>query len=168
MTVPTPAGPDDADIVNPDTYVHGFPHATFERLRKTDPVSWWDEPDGSGFWAVTRYHDLLEVSRNTDVFSSAQGITLEEMEPADFEARRNMMEYDAPQHTRYRRLVSKPFSRREVWAYENGIRTLARAVVEEALPLGATTTLDFTAFPTLMARGWSSAVTRCSATSTRR
>ena len=143
MTVAAP-GSSDANIVDHDTFVAGFPHATFERLRKHDPVSWWDEPDGSGFWAVTRYHDLLAVSRDTKTFSSAQGITLEEMEPADFEARRNMMEYDSPEHTRYRRLVSKPFSRREVMAYENGIRLLARAVVDEALPADATTELDFT------------------------
>jgi cytochrome P450 len=143
MTTPAP-GPSDANIVDHDTYVAGFPHATFERLRTHDPVSWWDESDGSGFWAVTRYHDLLAVSRDTKTFSSAQGITLEEMEPTDFEARRNMMEYDAPQHTRYRRLVSKPFNRREVWAYENGIRLLARAVVDETLPSNATTALDFT------------------------
>lgn len=143
MTTNAP-GAADADIVDPDTFVNGFPHATFERLRKQDPVSWWDEPDGSGFWAVTRYHDLLAVSRDTKTFSSAQGITLEEMEPADFEARRNMMEFDSPQHTRYRRLVSKPFHRREVWAYEHGIRLLARSVLDETLPPASTTSLDFT------------------------
>ena len=131
-------GPDDADITDPDAYVTGVPHATFLRLRDHDPVSWWAEHDGGkGFWAVTRYADLLHVSRNVGTFSSAQGITLEEMDVDDFEARRNMLEYDPPQHTRYRRLVSKPFSRREVYAYENGIRLLARAVVNEALAVGA-------------------------------
>ena len=66
------------------------------------------------------------------------------MDPADFEARRNMLEYDAPEHTRYRHLVSKPFNRREVWAYENALRLLARSVLDEALPAAATTELDFT------------------------
>jgi cytochrome P450 len=132
----------DADITDPDAYVTGVPHATFQRLRDTDPVSWWPERDGGkGFWAITRYDDLLHVSRNVETFSSAQGITLEEMAPDDFEARRNMLEFDPPQHTRYRRLVSKPFSRREVYAYENAIRVLARAVVDEALETG--TEFDF-------------------------
>ena len=131
-------GPADADITDPDTYVRGVPHATFQRLRDNEPVSWWPEHDGGkGFWAITRYDDLLHVSRNVENFSSAQGITLEEMDLDDFEARRNMLEYDPPQHTRYRRLVSKPFSRREVYAYENGIRLLARTVVEEALGSGS-------------------------------
>lgn len=137
-------GPTDADIRDPDTFVEGFPHATFERLRQEDPVSWWDEDNASGFWAITRYHDLITVSRNPQIYSNAQGVTLEEMAPEDFEARRNMLEYDAPQHTRYRRLVSKPFNRREVWAYENALRVLARTVVHEALPQATTTTLDFT------------------------
>jgi cytochrome P450 len=136
-------GPADADITDPDVYTHGVPYATFERLRTEDPVSWWDEHDGGrGFWAVTRYDDLLHVSRNVDTFSSAQGITLEEMDPEDFAARRNMLEYDPPEHTRYRRLVSKPFSRREVYAYEHAIRVLARSVVDEALA-GGSTTIDF-------------------------
>ncbi|CAN0500385.1 unnamed protein product, partial [Phaeothamnion confervicola] len=81
----------------------------------------------------TRYDHLLQVSRNVEVFSSAEGITLEEMDQEDFLARRNMLEYDPPEHTRFRRLVSKPFSRREVYAYENAIRLLARTVTEEAL-----------------------------------
>jgi cytochrome P450 len=132
-------GPADADITEPDAYVTGVPYATFQRLRDTDPVSWWPEHDGGkGFWAVTRYDDLLHVSRDVETFSSAQGITLEEMDLDDFEARRNMLEYDPPQHTRYRRLVSKPFSRREVHAYENAVRMLARTVVGESLALGST------------------------------
>jgi cytochrome P450 len=47
-----------------------------------------------------------------------------------------MLEYDPPEHTRYRRMVSKPFSRREVYAYEHAIRLLARGVVEEARAFG--------------------------------
>ncbi len=127
-------GPADADITDPDAYVNGVPYATFDRLRREDPVSWWDEHDGGkGFWAITRYDDLLAVSRQVEIFSSAQGITLEEMDADDFHARRNMLEFDPPEHTRYRRLVSKPFARREVYAYENAIRLLARTVVDEAL-----------------------------------
>ena len=121
------------DIVDPDSYLAGFPHATFKKLRDEQPLSWWPEHDGGkGFWAVTRYEDLLYVSQHVELFSSAQGITLEEIEGDDFDLRRNMLEYDPPEHTRYRRLVSKPFSRREVYSYEDGIRGLARDVVLEA------------------------------------
>jgi cytochrome P450 len=144
MSGPAPGadlGPDDADIVDPDAYTNGVPHATFRRLRDTDPVSWWDEHDGgSGFWAVTRHADLLEVSKQPSIFSSAHGIRLEEMADDEAAARTTMMELDAPEHTQYRRLVSKPFSRREVYSYEAAIRTLARAVVDDAM---SATEFDF-------------------------
>jgi hypothetical protein len=136
-------GPADADIADPDTYTGGVPHATFRRLRRDDPVSWWaeDHAGGRGFWAVTRHADLLTVSRDVARFSSTRGIRLEEMDPEETEARRTLMELDPPDHTAYRRLVSKPFSRREVYAYEHAIRLLARQVVEEALSAG--TQFDF-------------------------
>ena len=132
-------GDDRADITDHDTYVRGVPHATFRRLRRDDPVSWWDEGDG-GFWAVTRYQDVLAVSRQTELFSSAQGIRLEQMASDECEARRTMMELDPPDHTRYRRLVSKPFARREVFAYEAAVRALAREVIAE---VHGTTRFDF-------------------------
>ena len=36
-----------ADLTSNDTFVSGVPHATFQRLRDTDPVSWVEEHDGT-------------------------------------------------------------------------------------------------------------------------
>jgi cytochrome P450 len=124
-------GDDHADITSHDTFVKGVPYATFDRLRRDDPVSWWDEPEGRGFWAVTRYADVTTVSRETEVFSSASGIRMEDMDAEELEARRTMMEMDQPRHTRYRRLVSRAFTPREVNAYEEAVRGLARSVIDE-------------------------------------
>lgn len=132
----TNLGPADADITSHDTFTHGVPHATFDRLRQTDPVHWTDEADGSGFWSILRYDDALAVSRDVATFSSAEGIRLEEMTPEENQARRTMMEYDSPEHTRYRRLVNKGFTRRSVESYEEVIRQIAVEVIEEALPKG--------------------------------
>ncbi len=130
------AGPDDADIASHDTYLSGVPHATFARLRRDEPVSWWDEKDGSGFWAVTSYEDCLRVSQDVDTFTSARGIRLEEMEPDQLEARRTLMELDPPEHTRQRRLLSRGFTRRTVETYEEAIRALAASVLDQAVPKG--------------------------------
>jgi len=119
-----------ADITDHDVYTRGVPHATFLRLREEDPVHFTEEPDGRGFWSVTRYEDVLYVSRHTELFSSAKGIRLEDMDPEETEARRTMMEMDPPQHTRYRRLVSRPFSPRSVAEYEAAVRELAHDVLE--------------------------------------
>ncbi len=132
-TAPSPNADTHADLTSHDAYVAGPPHATYARLRAEDPVSWWDESDGSGFWAVMKYRDIIDVSRDTETFTSEEGIRLEEMSPEEIHARRTLMEMDPPEHTRLRRLVSKGFTRRTVETYEAQIRELAVQVVETAL-----------------------------------
>lgn len=126
-------GPDHADITSHDTYVNGVPYATFDRLRAEDPVHWTEEADGSGFWSILRYDDALAVSRDVETFTSSKGIRLEEMDEEETAARLTMMELDAPEHTRLRRLVSKGFTRRSVESYEEPIRALAIEVIERAI-----------------------------------
>ena len=126
-------GPDDADITSHDTYTSGVPHATFARLRRDDPVHWTPEADGSGFWSIVGYRDALAVSRDVATFTSAEGIRLEEMDAEENEARKTLMEMDPPEHTRFRRLVNKGFTRRTIESYEEPIRALAAEVVERAL-----------------------------------
>lgn len=134
-------GDDHADLTSHDTFVAGVPYATFDRLRREDPVSWWEEADGRGFWALTRYQDVITASRQPEMFSSARGIRLEDMDSEELEARRTLMEMDPPEHTRYRRLVSRAFTRKSVLAYEDAIRALARAILDE---VHGTPRLDFT------------------------
>jgi cytochrome P450 len=125
------AGDTHADITDPDVYVNGVPHTTFKRLRDEDPVSWWDEKDGRGFWAVTRYDDILTVSKNHKTFSTTKGIRLEDMKDDELKARQTMMELDPPEHTTYRRMVQQPFSNREVASYEEALRLMARGMIDE-------------------------------------
>ena len=66
----------DIDLLDPDRFQRGEHHEMFKILRDTDPgIHWHDEPDGPGFWSVTRIDHLREVNRNTDVFSSNAGGT---------------------------------------------------------------------------------------------
>jgi cytochrome P450 len=122
------------DITDPDVYRSGVPHATFERLRRDDPISWWEEREGSGFWAVTRYRDIVELNRDFKTYTSRKGIRLEEMDDEELEARKTMMEMDPPEHTRLRRLVQGGFTRRMVASYEEAIRALAIELLDEVLP----------------------------------
>ncbi len=129
-------GDPHADITSHDTYVEGFPHGTFQRLRDEAPVSWFEEPDGSGFWAVTKHADVIEVSRDYHRFTASRGIRIEEMDEDELEARRSMMEHDPPEHTRLRRLVQPGFTPRVVSTYEDAFRRLVGVVFDGVLPLG--------------------------------
>lgn len=130
-----------ADITSHDTFVEGVPHETFEWLRANDPVHWTEESDGGrGFWSVTRYDDVLSVSRSSEVYSSRLGIRLEDMDDEETEARRTLMEMDAPEHTQLRRLVSRPFSPKSVAEYEDVVREIAVEILEK---LRGQTEFDF-------------------------
>ena len=125
-----------ADLSSHDTWVAGTPYSTFHRMRDEDPVAWVDEADGSGFWAVTRYDDVVDLNRRWGDFTSYQGIRLEEMDAEETEARRTLMELDPPDHTRLRRLVNRGFTRMTVESYEEPIRELTVEILDEALTLG--------------------------------
>jgi cytochrome P450 len=130
-----------ADLTSHDTYVDGVPHDTFAHLRTNHPVHWTEESDGGrGFWSLTKYDDVLFASSNAEIFSSRLGIRLEDMDPEETEARRTMMEMDSPEHTRLRRLVSRPFAPKSINGYEEAVRELAAQVLDS---LRGQTEFDF-------------------------
>jgi cytochrome P450 len=129
-------GDPHADVTSHDTYLEGFPHAAFQRMRAEEPVAWTTEADGSGFWSVTKHADVVEVSRDYNRFTASRGIRIEEMDPDELEARRSMMELDPPEHTRLRRLVQPGFTPKVVATYEDAFRKLVNVVLDRVLPMG--------------------------------
>ncbi|HMN52981.1 MAG TPA: cytochrome P450, partial [Sphingopyxis sp.] len=59
------------DLKDPDLYAGGMPYAEFAALRAAGSVHWNPEADGAGFWAVLGFDDIIAVSRQADLFSSA-------------------------------------------------------------------------------------------------
>ncbi len=123
------------DLVNPDNYVERVPYEWFDYLRREHPVVWHDEPGGNkGFWAVTRYADLVAVHMDWETYSSEVGaVSLEELEPDQLEVRKTMLETDPPRHRELRNVCNKRFGARGVGAYEDFIREVARGVLDRAL-----------------------------------
>jgi cytochrome P450 len=123
------------DLVNPDNYVERIPFEWFDELRRDAPVVWHDEPAGNtGFWAVTRYDDLVAVHMDWETYSSERGaVSLEELEPDQLEIRKTMLETDPPRHRELRNICNKRFSARGVGAYEEFIREVANGVLDRAL-----------------------------------
>ena len=117
-----------------DSFAHGVPHKTFERLRKEDPVS-WSEGDGDtrGFWNLTRHTDILNANKEGHIFSSAQGIRVEDQSHEEYMARRTFQETDMPEHTGTRRRVNPKFAKPVVAKFEEVIRSLASNIVEKAI-----------------------------------
>jgi len=58
-------------------WARAVPYEEFGRLRREAPVA-WSPDEGSGFWSVSRYADIVAASRDVAMFSSARGVSFEE------------------------------------------------------------------------------------------
>ena len=127
------------DLTAPDAYVAGVPHAAFKLLRDTAPVFWHPDPQGSGFWAVTKYHDLIAVSRDPRTFSSAKRTALfMEAAPEDLANMQMMMlNMDPPRHTKQRSLINKGFTPRMVVQLEPHIREITTKIIDAVATQGS-------------------------------
>src|ERR1700742_5252039 len=124
----------EIDLSDHDAFKDRVPYEWFKTLRNEDPVHWYDEPDGPGFYAVTRYHDIREVHRHVELYSSEIGGTsLEDLEPDQIEARKSMIDMDPPRHDELRALIARRFTPRAVQIWEEAVRTVTDRVLDTAL-----------------------------------
>ena len=134
------------NIADHDSYIDGVPHASFARLRAEDPVHWTTPTDGMrSFWSVTRQADILEANGKPEIFSSAQGIRIEDQSHEEYLARRTFQETDPPEHRVTRKLVNPAFSRPAIAQYEEMIRALAGDIVDAAFAKGSFDAVDMIA-----------------------
>ena len=130
----------EIDLCDPQNYVEQFPYELFDRLRREDPVHWTEDPrQGVGFWAITKYDDVVHVSRHADIFSSGEKSALYMENPPNVldELRLMMLNMDPPGHTRLRSIVNKGFTPRMIGRLEERTRQYANAIVDHAIELGS-------------------------------
>jgi len=149
-----PQLPQGFDFTDPAVYAARLPTEELRELRRTAPVWWNEQPPGvggftdGGYWVVSRHRDIREVSRRSDVFSSAENCIVpryvdEETARGQIEAGRfSMINMDAPQHTRMRKIVSRGFTPRAVDRLRDDLAQRARRIVAGAATAG---TGDFVA-----------------------
>src|SRR5213080_5556217 len=106
------------DLTDLDMWAHAVPYEEFGRLRREAPVA-WSADEGSGFWSVSRYADIVAASRDVATFSSARGVSFEEPTDEDMAARRPIIDTDPPEHTKLRKIVSGSFTQRAVAVYQH-------------------------------------------------
>ena len=102
------------------------PWAMYAALRDHDPVH-HVVPDGrphEDYYVLTRHEDVLRAAVDTATFSSAQGLTVEygELEKIGLADNPPMVMLDPPEHTAFRRLVSRGFTPRAVREVEPEVR----------------------------------------------
>lgn len=145
-----PFGP-GYDFTDPDVLLRGIPVAEFAELRRTAPV-WWNEQaesifDDGGYWVISRHEDIKAISRNSELWSTnrkgavmrlPEGVTAEQLDLT----KALLINHDAPEHTRLRKLVSRLFTPRAITALEERLATAARDIVAAAKEKGSGNFVD--------------------------
>ncbi|WP_067573977.1 cytochrome P450 [Nocardia acidivorans] len=124
------------------------PAAEFAELREAAPI-WWNpkspETGGfqdDGFWVISKHADVKTVSRRDDVFSTFENtaiprfqdsITREQIELQRFV----LLNKDAPEHTKLRKIISKGFTPRVINGLRAELTARAAAIVQAAAASGS-------------------------------
>jgi cholest-4-en-3-one 26-monooxygenase len=124
---------EDPRLYSPDTFVSGVPHDVFRQLRREAPVYRQEMPDGEAFWVLSKYDDIVTVSNDSQIYSSAKGVILGDM-GSGYDLM--MLNMDPPRHTKLRNLVSKGFTPRMVRAMEPHIRDITNAIIDKIAKRG--------------------------------
>jgi cytochrome P450 len=139
----TTTGHAPLNLNDPELFKNNEAHEVFRRLRHEYPL-YWNEPGevSNGFWAVTKYEDILFVSRRPELFISSKGIAGPGFRPdavppagqggpgaAAGQGNVSIITMDPPRHVKMRRLVNKGFTPRAVNAMEPEIRRITRNIL---------------------------------------
>jgi len=125
------------DLSDNQTFSSGFPHEYFTHLRQEKPIFWHEPtqhtPDGEGFWVVTRYHDIMHIATNPDLFSSDRGGIRQAGGTAikdEVTAGKVLNQTDASDHRRLRTLVNKGFTVKAVNKLKETLTKMADDLVD--------------------------------------
>src|SRR4030095_15911692 len=120
------------EMIDPLYYErYGYPHASWELLRRHRPVAWMEPPGIKPFWAVTRYADVSPTSRAPKRWKTAPRIAVfpdVQFDPAN-PVFRHLLNMDPPEHGKYRNLLSLRFTPRTL----EPKREAVGRIVDEAL-----------------------------------
>jgi len=138
---------DVADLLaNPAAYADGRIHQAYKWLRANEPLGVANIEGVDPFWVVTRHEDILEISRQNDLFHNGDRSPTIIGQEGDRKVRemmggsphllRTLIHMDAPDHLKYRALTQGWFMPQNLKRLEDQIRVLARASVDKMAATG--------------------------------
>lgn len=125
------AGP---ELFDPAAYGRdGYPHETFARLRRQDPVHWYEGLPELPFWALTRRAEIVAVARDPARFSSEKRFHI--VAGGDYgddpRETRTIVQMDPPRHRERRALLSPRFTPRALRSLETELDAITGTILDE-------------------------------------
>lgn len=133
---------DKYDLFSPKFKANPFP--TYAEMRAEDPIHAHTAPNGSTFWYITRYADVVNVLKDDEHFcknpDNARDLTPNQRQNQRSAMHRlineNMLFSDPPHHTRLRALVNQAFTPRRIAQLADRIQVICDQLLDAATPHG--------------------------------
>jgi methyl-branched lipid omega-hydroxylase len=144
-TAPTAPSADDIDLSDLDWWTRPLDEraAAFATLRAERPAAdmvlpalpHMGMPDFP-YVSITRHADIVEASRQPELFCSGKGTNIGDMPPDFLEFFGSMINMDDPRHARMRRIVSRGFTPRQLETMRADVEGVAAEIVDEIAERG--------------------------------
>ncbi|MGH7964901.1 MAG: cytochrome P450 [Candidatus Binatia bacterium] len=110
------------------------PYPYYAYLREHAPVY---QVPGVGFWAISRYDDVLYILRNPQIFSSSILTTAMTGDLYPFSPQAlELLSQDPPEHTRLRKLANRAFTPRRIASLESHMREVVQQLLDQMAAQG--------------------------------
>lgn len=119
------------DLLDLSTFVTSHEHAVFQELRDADRVAFNAEPDGPGFWSLTRYDHVSAIARDHHRFLSGQGTQIKDRR-AEGHGHPSVHNSDPPLHGQLRNIALPALSRVAVQQREARFRQIVDDLIDAA------------------------------------
>ena len=129
------------DVISNHVYTEGVPYDQYAWLRDNRPVFHQSVPDPDmvpEVWLISRYDDILAISKAAESWTVMTGTNLYRERSTDYV--RHLLNTDDPDHVNLRRLTNKGFTPNVVRRYEAHYRQITGDLLDKAIALG---TFDF-------------------------
>ena len=136
-TLNTKAPDIQIDLYSAASFSNGHPFEQYRWLRANAPVYRHPAPDGGFFWAVTRNADIRYVEHHPELFRSAPGVTI-----LDMNVETGFLAMDAPRHPQFRKVVAPMLIPPKVKLMLPDLQQIAASIVDEIAPLGECDLVD--------------------------
>lgn len=119
----------DFDATKPETFWTA--HEEFKELRQKCPVA--HSQSYNGFWALLKYDDVVSATKDHETFTTSVQNTVPKFA---FTGRRPPLHFDPPEHSAYRRVINRFFTKEKMDGMETGIRRDAISLLEPLFEAG--------------------------------
>nr|WP_138444295.1 cytochrome P450 [Sinomonas susongensis] len=121
--------PDSFDPLEPEEF--DTAHTAYARVRGTCPVA--HSQRYGGFWALFGYDDVSGVLSDPATFTTSVQNTVPRFA---FTGRRPPLHFDPPEHSAYRRVINRFFTRAKMEAIAPTVRAIAATMMAELIGRG--------------------------------